>query len=395
MNEDDYNKIVTNIEKEEKYEIDKGRLYRIRGEDKLKVIRRFELEGLMYLVHDHELASHFGVRATYDNIKDKYYWKGMMRDVEIYVKSCDKCQRRGKPQGRHELHSIKVKEPFYQMGIDYVGPLPKTKEGNKYIIVAMDYFTKWPEAKPVKEANAKETARFIYEDIICRHGSPMKILSDRGSHFNNNMIKELMTRFKIKHGFSTSYHPQTNGLVERFNKTLCEALAKLQNDNDWDERIAPVLFAYRNKINTSTKMRPSYLVYGRKLRITEDEKDEETSISDRVVQLMDKIPIVRQEAKSNVEKAQLKQKEYHDNKFKRKSRFDIGDKVLLYDAAKEKQWSGKLEDKWKGPYYIHKEVVNGSYQLKEINGMIMKKPVNGELLKIYYSREHFEPKVVI
>src|SRR5277367_980035 len=109
----------------------------------------------------------------------------MRNDVEIYVKTCDQCQRRGKPQGENELHSIKIKEPFYQIGIDFVGLLSVTERGNKYIIVAMDYFTKWPEARAISEANAKEVSKFIYEDIICRHGCPKKILSDRGSHFNN------------------------------------------------------------------------------------------------------------------------------------------------------------------------------------------------------------------
>ena len=102
----------------------------------------------------------------------------------------------------------------------------------------MDYFTKWPEAKPVKEATAKEVSKFIYEDIICRHGCPMKILSDRGSHFNNEMIKDLMEKFKIKWNFSTSYHPETNGLVERFNRTLGSALAKLSTNDNWDTKIS-------------------------------------------------------------------------------------------------------------------------------------------------------------
>jgi transposase InsO family protein len=144
-----------------------------------------------------------------------------------------------------------------------VRPLPITETGNKYIIVAIDYFTKWVEVKVVKVDNAEEVATFIYEEIICRHGCPQKILSDRGTHFNNNMINELMKKFEIKHIFSTSYHPKTNGLVERFNKTLCESLAKLKKDQNWDRKITPVLFAYRNKRQELTKIKPFYLTYGR------------------------------------------------------------------------------------------------------------------------------------
>ena len=135
--------------------------------------------------------------------------------------------------------------PFYQIGIDFVGPLPRTKRGKKYIIVAMDYLTKWPEARAVSEATADATAQFLYEQIICQHDCPQIILSDRRTHFNNNMIKALTEKFKINHLLSTPYHPQTNSLVERFNRTLCESLARQSlKNNDWDLYIASTLFAY-------------------------------------------------------------------------------------------------------------------------------------------------------
>jgi len=339
--------------------------------------------------------STFWVKATYEKIKERYYWKGIKEDVEVYVKSCNKCQKRNKPKGKNELHSIEAKEPFYMVGIDFVGPLPITEKGNKYIIVAMDYFTKWPEAKAVKEATAKEVSTFILEEIICRHGCPKRILSDRGSHFNNEMIKELMGKFKIKHGFSTPYHPKTNGLVERFNKTLKESLAKLKEDENWDKMIAPTVFAYRSKIQESVKIEPFYLVYGRKPVLPMDREEKKISLIERIWEIVEKIPKIRYQAKEEIEKSQRRQKEYHDKRYKRKEEFEIGDKVLYYNAAKENQWSGKLEEKWKGPYYIHEVMLKGSYKIKEMDGRIFKTPVNGELLKKYYSRENFEPFVVI
>jgi hypothetical protein len=392
MDEIEYNRIVKNVDKEEKYVIKEGLLYRIKKSKIMRVIRKYEFEGLMFMMHNHELAAHFGIKATQEKVKERYYWKNMLKDIEVYVKSCDNCQRRGKPVGKNELHPIKVKEPFYQIGIDFVGPLPITESGNRYIIVAMDYFTKWPEAKAVKVDNAKEVAKFIYEEIICRHGCPEKILSDRGTHFNNKMIEELMDKFEIKHRFSTSYHPKTNGLVERFNKTLCESLAKLGGNKNWDDKIAPVLFAYRNKRQESTKLKPFYLTYGREARLPVDNEDIQ---KERFNQLIEELPRVRNQAKEEIDKSQIKQKKYHDGKNRRKELFQIGDKILLYNAAKEKQWSGKLEEKWKGPYYIHEVLLNGAYKLKELDGRIFKTPVNGELLKRYYSRENFEPMVVI
>jgi hypothetical protein len=113
MDEDKYNEIVKNIEKEEKYIIKKGILYKIKEDKLLRVIRKYEFEGLMYIMYNHKLSAHLGIKATQNKIREKYYRKNMARDIEIYVKSCDNCQRRGKLIGKNELYPIKVKELFY------------------------------------------------------------------------------------------------------------------------------------------------------------------------------------------------------------------------------------------------------------------------------------------
>src|ERR1043165_7614273 len=398
MNEQKYWEIYNRTKegKEHEYEIKDEMLYKKKEERLLRVIRRYEMEEVMYMMHDHPLSAHFGIQATYERTKEKYYWKGMKRDIETYVKSCDQCQRREKPKGKNKLHSIRTKAPFYQIGIDIVGPLPVTDEGNKYIVVAVDYFTKWPETRALPDTTAKEISNFIYEDIICRHRCPEKILSDRGTHFNNQIVEELMKKFQIKHRFSTPYHSQTNGLVERFNKTLCESLAKLTDEGkNWDRYISPVLFAYRTKQHKSTEIQPFYLMYGRNARTPMNEDNKEITLAERIENLVERLPKIRLKAKEMNMKAQEKQKEHHDKRIKKEHEFEIGEKVLYYKAAKAKQWSGKLEEKWKGPYYIHEKILNGSYKIKEMNGKILTTPVNGELLKKYHDRYNFEPMVVI
>ena len=184
--------------------------------------------------------------------------------------------------------------------------------------------------------------------------------------------------------------------MERFNKTLCEALAKLTNENkEWDDKIPPVLFAYRSKKQSSTQIEPFYLTYGRKVTLINEDNEKETSLTEHINHIIEELPKEREHAKVRIENSQKHQKEYHDKKGKQKQNFKIGDKVLYCNAAKEKQWSGKLDEKWKGPYYIHTVLINGSYKIKEINGKVLKTPVNGEWLKIYHSRESFEPMVVI
>ncbi|CAB4418770.1 unnamed protein product [Rhizophagus irregularis] len=245
MEEDKYNEIVRNIDSEQHYRIKDGLLYRIENNKDLRVIRKYEFEGLMYIAHDHELSGHFGIEATYKRIKEN-------------------CQRRGKPIGKYELNVIKVKEPFYQIGIDVVGPLPITERNNRYIVTAMDYFMKWPEARALETADAKEIARFIYEDIICRHGCPKKILSDRGT--------------------------------------------KLNNDKDWDLKVSGVLFAYRTKKNDSTKLKPGYLIYGREMKTLLNLEDENVTITQRINSLIEELPSIRNQAKGNIGKSQEKQR---------------------------------------------------------------------------------------
>src|SRR5438046_3057363 len=162
----------------------------------------------------------------------------------------------------------------------------------------MDYLTKWPEARALSEATGKEVSNFIFEDIICRHGSPQKILTDRGTHFKNQIVEGLMEKFKVNHLFSTPYHLKTNGLVEGFNKTLCESLAKLGGSKNWDRNISSVLFAYRNRLQDSSKMKPFYLVYGRKAKIwVEEEDDREITMIERLEHIMEKLPEERYRAK--------------------------------------------------------------------------------------------------
>ncbi|GBB98404.1 hypothetical protein RclHR1_32140002 [Rhizophagus clarus] len=268
----------------------------------LKVIRNFELEPLLYMMHNDPTATHFAVDTMFNKIKDHYYWPQMYENIREYVRSCDSCQRRGKSKANQLLHPIVIHGLFYQVGIDFVGPLPITPNGNRYIIVAIDYMTKWPEARPVSRATAEETSQFIYKDIICHHGCPAKLLSDRGTHFNNQMVKKLLEKFGIKHIFSTPYHPQINGLVKRFNRTLCESLSKLViQTNEWDRYIAPILFAYQTSKHSTTKISPFYLVNGREAKLPVNNlSDNLEHINQRLLSLIDDLPHVREEAKIKV-----------------------------------------------------------------------------------------------
>ena len=145
------------------------------------------------------------------------------------------------------------------------------------------------------------------------------MLSDRGTHFNNQMVKKLTEKFKINHLLLTPYHPQTNKLVEHFNRILCELLAKLSlKNNDWDLYIIPTLFAYCTTKHSTTKIEPFYLVYGRSTRLLIDEIQEENlnTENDQLLNLIDCMPPVQNQAKAQVSQAQSKQKNCHDKTMK-------------------------------------------------------------------------------
>src|SRR5213078_3270220 len=345
MNKNEYGKILeclrgmVNSEKRRKqletFEVRNGKLYRRKKDGKiLRVLKEDETDAILFMTHNHETGGHFEVDTTYNKIADRYYWKGMYDDIRGYVKSCDTCQRRGQKGGKSYLNPIEVGEPFERIGIDFVGPLERTKKGNRYILVVTDYLTKWPEAKAMKEATAKNVIEFIYQEIICRHGCPRVILSDRGTHFRNELVDGLCEKFEIKHKLSSPYHPQTNGLVERFNRTLCESLAKVsEKENEWDKHIESVLFAYRTTKHNTTKKTPFFMVYGREAILPiEDFKNGENFGKDAIIERnYDLINLVDERIKAleNIERSQVQQKNRHDIKIKGKTKFNIGDKILL------------------------------------------------------------------
>src|SRR5579862_2265881 len=210
--------------------------------------------------------------------------------------------------------------------MDIVGPLPKTPRGNLYIVVATEYLTKWPEARAIPDAKASSVVSFFYEDIICRHGCLKEILTDRDTHFVNEMLNSLCDQLGIKHRLSSAYHPQTNGLVERFNRTLCETLAKFANENkdDWDMYIPSALSAYRTKRHSTTRHEPFYLTYGRdailpiefRMKMPQIELSNSNPQEDllgRIRRLTGKLEEDKIDAQDKIEKAQQSQKQWHDN----------------------------------------------------------------------------------
>src|SRR3954465_13761529 len=206
------------------YLVRDGLLYkrnRQKPERPLQVVKVTEVELILYNMHSDHLAGHFAFDRTFQRTVIRYYWPQMGDDIKNYIQACQTCQKFGGNRRKEPLHPIRVGEPYDRVGIDLIGPLPVTHRNNRYIIVMVDYLTKWPEAKPIPNKNAETIASHFHEEIICRHGCPKELLSDQGTEFCNQIVNALCTLHRIRHTLSSAYYPQTNGLVERFNQTLC------------------------------------------------------------------------------------------------------------------------------------------------------------------------------
>ena len=211
------------------------------------------------------------------------------------------------------------------------------------------------------------------------------------------MLDSLCTSIGTKHKLSTAYHPQTNGLVERFNRTLCEALAKYANNekNDWDLYIPSVLFAYRTKRHETTRHEPFYLIYGREAilpiefavqtqRINLPDTKSQEDLMARIRTITGQVEYIREETKDRIHQSQQKQKQRFDRTIE-PVRYRIGDLVLLFKS--QLRGKQKLEERWTGPYYVHEVLSNGAYKLRTLEDKVLKAPINAERLKIYHPRD--------
>ncbi|CAM6093902.1 unnamed protein product [Calypogeia fissa] len=267
-----------------------GRLRRCLEEKEIKVVIR--------AMHKEEAGGHYAATTTTRKILDaRYWWPTLHKDVNLFVRGCDPCQRVGKPMRSHNHPptTILPLAPFEKWGIDFIGPITLvTRRKCRYIILAMDYATKWVEALPTPKNDAKTAAKFMYEHIFTRFGPLLEIVSDRGTHFLNEMVEEMTDNYLVKHRKTTPYHPKANGLIERANGITRKILNKTiaAHKTDWDNKLFSAVFFYNLAFKTTTRHSPYFLVYGQQAivpvvfeiptmqTLIEERMDEEASLEE-------------------------------------------------------------------------------------------------------------------
>ncbi|RVW58211.1 Transposon Tf2-12 polyprotein [Vitis vinifera] len=232
----------------------------------LLCLDRASADRVMREVHAGVCGPHMGGHMLARKImRTGYFWLTMETDCCQFVQRCQECQMHGDlihvPPS--ELHALASPWPFSVWGIDIIGKIsPKSSSGHEYILVAIDYFTKWVEAASYARLTAARVAKFIRSHIICRYGVPHELISDRGVHFKGE-VDTLIQEYGIQHHRSSAYRPQTNGAVEAANKNIKRILRKMvETSRDWSEKLPFALWAYRTSFRTSIGATPYSLVYG-------------------------------------------------------------------------------------------------------------------------------------
>jgi hypothetical protein len=322
--------------------------------------------------HDSVYSIHPGSTKMYQDLKQKYWWYGLKKDVASHVALCDVCQR---VKAEHQrpiglLHPLKIPEwKCEEIGMDFIMGLPRTSAGYDFIWVIVDMLTKVAHFIPVKTTySGAKLAELYMARIVCLHGVPKKIVSDHGSQFTSWYWKKLHESLDTRLNFSSAYHPQTDGQTERTNQVLEDMLraCALKHGGSWDKSFPYAEFSYNNSYQASLKMSLFEALYGRKCRtpLYWVQTGERQFFGPEIIQeAEEQVHQIRE----NLRTTQSRQKSYADT-WRRLLEFKEGDHVYLKVSPLQGMWrfkvKGKLSTCFIGPFLILKRVGEVAYQLE-------------------------------
>lgn len=315
-------------------------------DEKLKLISEF---------HDNPLGGHQGITRTFNRIYSQHYWKGMRKQIGNFIKKCPICQRnktQNKTLREPMVITTTANKAFEKVFLDVVGPLPRTNNGNMFILTLQDDLTKFAWAVPMENHEANTVAHHFVTQFVCLHGIPQSLVTDCGTEFLSKIFKEVCKLLKIRQASTTPYHPQSNGSLERSHRTLGEYLRNFvdKDQQNWDVKVPYAMFCHNSTIHSATKFQPYQLVYGNSLVVPTsllNNPEPQYNYDDYHYEIKRQMQESQEIAKKNLLEAKNKSKERYDKTVKSQNIL-IGSKVLLQDKTAK----NKLSAKWIGPFEV-------------------------------------------
>lgn len=340
---------------------------------------------IMHVHHENPaFGGHHGEFRTFKDIQKTYWWHSMKKDIIQHVKTCHQCQlfrpSIGKVSGSLQpINSSKVNEI---VGLDFVGPLPTTTRGNRFIIVCIDYFSKWVVTRATSDTTAERTAEFLVQDLVCQHGIPGQIITDQGAQFESRLFKSLLSFLKVNKKRTTSYHPQCNGMVERANGSIIRSLKKyaVTDPKNWDLALPLITFSHNIAVNTSSSYSPFEVQTGRQPDVFPSPAVNETE-SEYVKRLKNRIEVIETQVRSSLEFSQDRQKTSYDHN-RKLTKYAVGSKVLVRNFTTV--GARKFSPLYKGPFVVKDVSENSLVYLIDFG--TSKKWTSVQHLREYYER---------
>ena len=338
------------------------------------IVPRCRQQTILSHCHDSPVAGHFGEKRSIFTLQRlPVFWYRFKHDMRMYCRTCDDCLR-CKPlhrKGKAAMASFQVGEPLQRMAIDIAGPFHESSDGNKFIMVVMDYFTKWAELIPIPNHTAKTCAEELVLKVFARIGIPRFLHSDQGRDFLSKLFSETCKLFQVERTRTTPWRPQSNGMVERLNRTVASTLKQYVNDDqtDWDKWLPLVAMAYNGSVHSSTGHSPFYLMYGRPMMMplelvlpTPDEENvqlpQEDSVDHFIRKLLDSMRHVFNLVRTNLGRAlELQKRQY--NKKRWLKHFYPGQGVWLYNPRRKVGRTPKLDSGFEPYPYAIVQVIGG------------------------------------
>jgi hypothetical protein len=353
-------------------ELHRGVAYFKRGSERLGIVPESLKPTVLYHAHDSPLAGHRAFRPTLEKIQENWYWPGMDAEVEVHCKQCSTCLAVNQAYSKRPVPMGKLQTVTHfneRVHVDLLGWLPVT-EGQKFLLVLQDAHSKWVELAPLPDKSSESTVTAIMKHWIGRHGCMHTIVSDQGKEFVNKIMAELCGKLHIGHQTTSAMHPQSNGLVERTNRTILSYLRKhLEGSNDWVSQLSALQFSLNTAVHSSTGHSPFQLVYGRRpvIPLSLQDPDSHSKYKDDAISQQLRLQANLQQAVWQAEEeAWAKQKAQFDKRSKSK-KVKPGDMIYLNRPHDGKQFQ-KFQPLFKGPFQVIDLLRNDNILIKSISG---------------------------